>query len=241
MFKYKFAVDVGSQNTGGHIDTIAYGSRIVSFRRCIVMLGLLLASSTIINAQHPGYNPISNLNDFKKEFAVQSAKINSITSGFKQEKILTALTEKITSTGNFKFKRNNKVRIEYTKPFSYLMIMNGDKMMVKDQQKETQINVKSNKLFQQINRIMVDCIQGTILESKDFTTCVFENDKTYLLEMTPVTKGLKDFFKTIILTVERSDYSVRAIEMNEPSGDQTIITFTDKKLNGQVPDEVFAL
>lgn len=206
-----------------------------------MVCGLLLISTISVSAQYTGYKPISDLNAFKKEFALQSAKINTITSGFKQEKILSALTEKITSSGNFKFKRTNKVRIEYTKPFSYLMVMNGEKLVVKDDQKETRVNVKSNKLFQQINRIMVDCIQGTILDSKDFTTKVFENDKAYLLEMTPVTKGLKDFFKTIVLTVEKKDYSVRAIEMNEPAGDQTIITFTDKKLNDQVSDEIFAL
>jgi outer membrane lipoprotein-sorting protein len=201
----------------------------------------LLSIGVNAMAQYPGYRPVSNLADFKKEFAAQSAKINSITSSFTQEKVLTALTEKITSTGNFKFKRTNRVRIEYIKPFSYLMIMNGDKMKVKDEQKESHVNVKSNKLFQQINRIMIDCVQGTILDSKDFTNRVLENDKTFLLEMTPVSKGLKDFFKTIVLIVDKNDSSVQSIQMNEPSGDQTIITFTDKKINGQVPDEVFAL
>jgi outer membrane lipoprotein-sorting protein len=205
-----------------------------------VVCGLFLLSGQA-NAQYAGYQSVADLPAFRKEFAVQSSKINSITSNFTQEKVLIALTEKITSNGNFKFKRSNKVRIEYTKPFSYLMIMNGDKMMVKDDQKETRVNVRSNKLFQQINRIMVDCIQGTILDSKDFTTRVFENEKTYLLEMRPVSKGLKDFFQTILLVVEKKDYSVHSIEMNEPAGDNTIITFTNKKLNDQVPDEVFAL
>jgi outer membrane lipoprotein-sorting protein len=184
---------------------------------------------------------VSDVASFKKEFAIQSAGIHSITSGFKQEKILSALTEKITSTGNFKFKRSNKVRIEYTKPFSYLMIMNGDKILVRDDQKESRVNVRSNKLFQQINRIMMDCIQGTILDSKDFTNQVWENDKNYLLEMKPVSKGLKDFFQTIVVIVEKKDHSVQAIQMNEPAGDETIITFTDKKINDQVSDEVFAL
>jgi outer membrane lipoprotein-sorting protein len=119
--------------------------------------------------------------------------------------------------------------------------MNGDKMMVKDEQKQTQVNVKSNKLFQQINRIMIDCIQGSILDSKDFTTRVFENDRTYLMEMRPTSKALKDFFQTILLVVEKMDYSVHSIEMNEPTGDNTIITFTNKKLNEQLPDSVFAL
>lgn len=192
-------------------------------------------------AQYPGYQPVSDLPVFKKTFAVQSAKVASIKSDFTQEKILTAITEKITSTGKFWFKRNNRVRIEYLKPFTYLMIMNGDKLLVRDNDKENTINVKSNKLFQQVNRIMIDCVQGTILDSKDFTTKVFENDKLYLLEMTPSSKTLREFFQTILLRVEKKDYSVQSIEMNEPAGDKTIISFTNKKLNEAVADTIFAL
>jgi outer membrane lipoprotein-sorting protein len=154
---------------------------------------------------------------------------------------LVALTEKITSTGKFWFKRNNRVRIEYEKPFRYLMVMNGDKMLIRDNDRENKINVKSNKLFQQVNRIMIDCVQGTILDSKDFTTKIFENDRLYLLEMTPSSKALREFFETIVLSVEKSDYSVRSIEMNEPAGDKTVISFENKKLNEQVADAVFAL
>ena len=88
---------------------------------------------------------------------------------------------------------------------------------------------------------MIDCVQGTILDSKDFTTKVFEDGKVYLLEMTPTSKALREFFQTILLTVEKSDYSVKSIEMNEPAGDKTVISIKKKKLNEQVADAVFAL
>ena len=211
----------------------------------LVKVMLLLISSTCISnsvvAQHGGYTAISDFPAFKKQFSLESAKVLSITSDFTQDKTLTALTEKITSSGKFWFKRSNKVRIEYVKPFAYLMIMNGDKILVRDHEKENKINVKSNKLFQQVNRIMIDCVQGTILDSKDFSTKVFENDKVYLLEMTPSAKTLREFFQTIVLSVEKSNYSVKAIEMNEPSGDKTIISFKNKKLNEQLSDAIFAL
>lgn len=204
-------------------------------------IGLLLIVSVESFGQYSGYKPVADLTTFKKTFTSESARVMTITSDFTQEKILSALTEKITSTGKFWFKRNNRVRIEYLKPFSYLMIMNADKIHVRDNQKENTINVKSNKVFQQVNRIMIDCVQGTILESKDFSTKVFENEKVYLLEMTPASKSLRDFFQTILLKVDKRDYSVNTIEMNEPGGDQTIISFHNKKLNEQVGDAVFAL
>jgi outer membrane lipoprotein-sorting protein len=88
---------------------------------------------------------------------------------------------------------------------------------------------------------MIDCVQGTILDSKDFTSVVYENENTYQLEMTPTSKILSGFFQMIILKVDKKDYSASSIEMNEPSGDMTIIRFTNKQINAEVSDTVFAL
>lgn len=202
-------------------------------------IGFIGLASLSIDAQHPGYTSIPDIAVFKKQFASESAKVTSIACDFSQEKTLTALTEKITSTGKFWFKRSNKLRLEYTKPFVYLIVMNGDKMLVRDNQKENRINVKSSKLFQQVNRIMMDCVQGNILDSKDFTTLVFENGTSFLLEMTPVSKTLREFFQTIVLMVDKKDYSAKSIAMNEPMGDSTLILFEHKKLNEPISDTVF--
>lgn len=206
----------------------------------LLTLGFLLLNSGAA-AQFKGYSPVSDLESFRKSFAERSGRIQTIVSNFRQEKQLIALTETIASTGQFWFRRSDQVRIDYKKPFVYRMIMNGDKILIKDEQKENRINVRSNKLFQQVNRIMLDCIQGSILSSKDFSTRVFENDAYYLLELTPTGKGIRDFFEVILLKVDKTDYSVSSIEMSEPGGDKTLMTFTEKKLNVPVADEVFAL
>ncbi len=208
---------------------------------CLLLAMLYLLSFEKTFSQHAGYKPTADFASFKSQFKTESLKIVSISSEFTQEKILVALTEKIKSEGKFIFKRDNKIRIEYEKPFSYLMMMNGDRMLVRDNQKENRINVKSNKLFQQINRIIIDCVQGSMLDSKDFTVKVFEDSNTYLLEMTPTSKALSHFFKTIVLLVEKKDYSAKSIEMREPNGDKTVITFINKKLNAEIADAVFAL
>jgi outer membrane lipoprotein-sorting protein len=212
----------------------------MNYRQLVLPVAILLFAITA-SAQYAGFKPVDDLASFKKQFSVEAKKISSIKSNFVQEKNLALLEEKISSEGKFTFKRDNKVRIEYTKPFQYLMIMNGDQMLVRDNQRESKVNVKSNKLFQQVNKIMVDCVQGTMLDNKDFTFKVFQNDKNYLLEMTPVGKTLKEFFQTIIIYVEKKDYSVFSIDMREPSGDNTMIKFLQKELNASIPDNVFAV
>jgi outer membrane lipoprotein-sorting protein len=202
---------------------------------------ILLVFCISMNCQAQQYSKVGDFSSFRKKFSTEASRINTITSTFTQEKVLVALTEKITSTGTFAFKRTNKVRIEYVKPFVYLMIMNGDKMKIRDDEKESTVNMRSNKMFRQINSVIMDCIQGTILDSKDFTSEVFENEDSYLLKMTPVSKNLKEFFETINVVVDKHDYSVVSIEMNEPSTDKTVMKFTNKKINQPVSDAVFDL
>jgi len=217
--------------------------RLIALKIALVIMCLcccsLWSQGMAMVDQYPGFTLVSNTTQFKMQFKEASVKIQTVKSEFIQEKTLLALTEKITSQGKFWFKRNNKVRLDYVTPFTYRMIINGDKVLIKDDHKENRINVRSNKLFQQINKIMLDCLQGNILESKDFTTRVFENEGGYLLELTPVSKNLKEFFRNIVLIIEKKDYSVRSMALNEPSGDKTLMTFTNKSLNAPLPDETF--
>lgn len=151
------------------------------------------------------------------------------------------LADKITSKGKFWFKKSNQVRMEYTQPYPYLMVINKDRIFVKDKQKESTINTRSNKMFQQINRVMIDCMQGTVFSNPDFSTRLFENRSDVLIEMTPLTKGLKEMFSHINLLVDKKDFSVASIQMNEPSGDNTLIRFTNKEQNVQLPDNLFTV
>lgn len=187
------------------------------------------------------FRPIENTEAFKKQFETESKKIESIKSDFVQEKTMTMLTEKIVSRGDFNFKRADKVRIEYKTPYSYLMIINGNQMFSKDGNKESRVNVSSNKMFRQVNRIIVDCVQGTILYNMDFTSKILESESLYVLELTPQTKALKDFFQIIRIQIEKKDYSVSLIELNEQGGDRTTMRFSNKHFNQAMNDEIFTL
>ena len=209
--------------------------------RKIFFLAILILSVFISQAQYAGFSPLADAAKFKTEFAAASQKTLTIKSNFTQEKELSMLAEKITSKGKFWFKKDNMVRMEYVQPYQYLMIINKDKVYVKDAQKENKISARSNKLFQQINKIMIDCMQGTTLNNPDFKTRLFENKGNYLVELVPVVKGLKDLFKHINVLVDKKDFSVNSIEMLELSGDNTTIQFLNKELNTNLQDALFTI
>ena len=207
--------------------------------RKLLLIFSLLAVAIIADAQYAGYTPVTDLVKFKTAFAAVALKTTSIKSDFAQDKNLSMLSEKITSKGNFWFKKDSRVRMEYTQPFKYLMILNKDKVYVKDGAKESKVSTKSNKMFQQINKIMIDCMQGTMLDNTDFKTRVFENKTAALVELTPVSKGMKAMFKSINVVVDKKDFSVTSIQMLELSGDNTIMRFTNKELNAAIADNLF--
>ena len=209
--------------------------------RKIILTVFVLVITISLKAQYAGYTPVADLSKFKLDFSVATQKASSIKSDFVQEKNLSMLAEKIISKGKFWFKKESQVRMEYTQPYQYLMIINKDKVFVKDGQKENKISTKSNKLFQQINKIMIDCMQGTALNNPDFKTRVFENKNNSLVELTPVAKGLTSLFKSINIIVDKKDFSVSSIQMQELSGDNTLLRFTNKELNVTIPDTLFII
>ena len=209
--------------------------------RKIFFLLFMCIAVTAVYAQHTGYRPVADMAAFKIQFTAAAKQTQSVKADFVQEKNLSLLSEKISSKGRFWFKKDNLVRMEYNQPFQYLVVINKNNVLVKDGQKENKISTKSNKLFQQINRMMVDCVQGTALSNPDFTVAAFENAGAWLVELTPVVKGMKDYFKNINIVLSKKDYSVNRLEMYEQSGDNTIISFTNKELNASIADTLFAI
>jgi outer membrane lipoprotein-sorting protein len=207
----------------------------------IYFLVVMIFIATGVKAQQGEYVPVRDLEKFKEQFTAVAAKVQTIKSDFTQEKNLSMLSEKIVSKGKFWFRKENLLRMEYTKPYEYLMILNKDNIYIKDGEKESRVSVKSNKIFQQINKIVIDCVQGQVFNNPDFNTTAFESKTAYKVELSPIGKTLKQFFTNIDVFIDKKDYSVTTIEMNENSGDNTILHFTDREYNTVIPDAVFAI
>ena len=175
----------------------------------------------------------------KAKIESMSKATTSIESDFVQEKNLSMLSEKITSKGHFVFKKENLLRWEYSTPSKYLIVINKEKITIKDEKKTTKYDMNSNKVFKEINDIMLSCVQGTIFKSNKFKTAYFENDKGYKLELLPQEKNMKETFKKINLYFDKTVTSVAKMEMVEKNDDITSLDFTNKKLNGPITETIF--
>ena len=178
----------------------------------------------------------------KKSVEEASDRTSTISATFVQEKEMSILDEKIRSTGKFYFKKEKMLRWEYVQPYSYIIVINNDRITVKDDKKTSHFDSRSNKVFSEVNRIIVGSIRGTLLyDEQNFKTSFFERGNSYVVTLAPLSAALKSSLKEITLFFNKKDFAVDRLEMTESTGDRTVIVFTEKKFNEPLADEKFIL
>jgi outer membrane lipoprotein-sorting protein len=201
-----------------------------------------LIFSCILYAQDKDFNEVNDINKTQTELAKLSENTNSIQSTFIQEKHLSFLTENIISKGEFYFQSPNQLRWEYSEPFNYIIVFNDKNILIKDENKLSTFDTESNKMFSEINNMMIGSIKGSLFtDSERFNVKYLENSSQYLLELDPKLPEMKSMIKTIEIYIDKSDISVSSIKMIESSDDYTSINFTNRIMNQQIDNSKFNL
>jgi outer membrane lipoprotein-sorting protein len=204
----------------------------------LIVLSLLMHFASWAQAPK-GFTAINQTGGLQSSLGKAAHTIKDISADFSQVKEMKMLQDKVSSKGRFYFKKDDKIRIEYTQPFEYLLVMNAGRITVKDENKTSKINTRNSKTMQSVNRIMMDCMSGNVMNNKDFSVAAFENSSQILLQLTPANAAMKNMFARIDVYIDKSDYTVAKLTMNEAGGDFTQMTFSNKKLNKGITDALF--
>jgi outer membrane lipoprotein-sorting protein len=205
------------------------------------ILLILFFCTQISIAQVNAFKPMKDVKGFTAKFDEVSKKLHSIKSDFVQEKHLSFMEDNIMSKGIFRYKKDNRVRLQYVTPFEYLMVLNNGKMYIKDGNKVNKFDTHSNKLFRQINDMMINTLNGDVLHSNEYAVSYLENESQYLLEMVPQDKTIQDIVSKIKIYVDKKNITVSKIEMIEKSGDFTLLSFLNVQQNTEIKDEEFVV
>lgn len=205
----------------------------------ILLISILIITSLNVQSQNSKFKKVTNTKVIVKKLNEASKKTKTIDSDFKQYKHMDILDNDIISDGHFSFQANDKVRWEYTLPYKYIIIINGSSMWINDGNKTKKYDTNSNKMFKEINDLMIGMLRGKILESNKFELEFFESKTQILAKLKPKTAEMKDFLSTMSLYFDKTDYNVSQIIMDELSGDYTKIQFLRKKINKELPKSIF--
>ena len=161
---------------------------------------------------------------------------------FTQTKSMKLLSKEMQSKGIMYFKRPNKLRWQYTSPYDYTFILNGDKVQIKSSKSTKNIDVQGNKMFRQITNIILNSVTGGSLKSSsDFNVEVYKKDNSYFAKLFPKKKEIKQLYQVIEIYFDPALTMVNSVRMVEKTGDETRVNLINTKLNVAVDEKMFAV
>lgn len=197
---------------------------------CLVTFTLSCWSQTMLSAEQQ-----KQVLD-KIDVAAQTMK--TMQCDFKQTKHMKLLSKNMESKGKMYFKQPDKLRWQYTSPYDYTFIINGDKVSLNTKQ----VDGRKNKMFRQITSIILRSITGGGLKSgSDFTVELYQADKNYFARLYPKKKEVKQVYQMIEIHFNAALTMVSRVAMVEKTGDTTTVVLSNTQNNTAIDESLFHL
>ena len=178
----------------------------------------------------------------KQKVNQTASAMKTMQCDFVQTKHLKMLNNDFVSHGKMYYQQSNKLRWEYTSPYSYTFILNNDQVLLKNKQRNDLIDVKQNKLFKEIVRIMMSCVIGNCLtDDKNYKVSVAAIGNEWVATLLPQRKDMKQMFPKLILHFNAKKSVVNNVELYDKNGEKTIIELKNIRINETIPSNMFAI
>ncbi len=170
------------------------------------------------------------------------SRLHSMSCSFVQTKHLSLLSDKMVSEGRMYYSQPDRLRWEYTSPYKYLFIFNGNKVYVGNDSRKDVIDTNTNKIFKEVARIMMSTVTGTALSNAaDFDTEAAEEKGSWVVTLVPRKKEMRRMFAKITMTFSKSASMISELSIYEKNGDRTDIKFKDVLSDAKVDESLFSI
>jgi outer membrane lipoprotein carrier protein len=197
---------------------------------------LILVSLLWIPLTAKGAAPISADEVVKRLREIQE-KTKDFSADIHQEKKLSLLKEKIISRGKIRFKKPDKVSIEFFHPESSQMVFDGKTVLLyyKEEKLAERYSLRSNPIAERYLLFSKDPFQEKLAEWK-----ILEDRESFLvMEITPKVKD--PLFVKTRLRVSKKDWMLIGMDMVEKNGDTTSIRYSNMKVNTGLTESDFEI
>lgn len=161
-----------------------------------------------------------------------AASMQCMQCHFTQQKTMAMLSEPAVSEGLMSYDAPDKMRWEYTSPYSFALVVNGKEMTKITDGVEEVLDAKSGRMYQGIVNIIMSSATGKKLFDKTtFDVDIKDIDGFWKAEMTPKKRDMKRMFSMLTFYFSKDDNIIKKVEMTEAGGDVTLIQFYDMKIN----------
>ena len=175
----------------------------------------------------------------KAKVKAHATTINTLVSDFTQYKHLDFLSNDIVTSGKLAFKSPNTVKWAYTTPFKYSVLFKNDKLFINDEGKKSDVDLGSNKMFKQLNSLIINSVKGDMFDDNEFDILYFKQELNSEVHFSPKDKEFSKYIKAFHIVFNDEGHVVE-LKMIEPSEDHTKIVFNNRKINTSLSDAIFA-
>ena len=162
----------------------------------------------------------------------QAASMQCMNCRFTQQKTMAMLAEPTVSEGLMNYNSPDKMRWEYTSPYSFALLVDGEKITKIIDGNEEVLDAKSGRMYQGIVSIIMSSATGQKLFDKSmFDVAITDDGEFWKAEMKPKKHNMKRMFSMLTFNFAKSTNIINKVEMDEASGDVTTIQFYDMKIN----------
>jgi outer membrane lipoprotein carrier protein len=172
-----------------------------------------------------------------RQLARTQREVEDFTADLIQEKRLSLLKENVVSHGVIQFKRPNKVLIELFNPDPSLMVVDGNFLWLyfKRERVAQRYRVGNTPMLNRYLMILDNPLTGEWAK----LASIRREDDFAVLEVAP--GEAEGIFSKITFWVSTHDWLIRKLVLHEKSGDLTILSYENIRVNTGIPDSHFTL
>lgn len=190
----------------------------------LYLIGFLILTSILGFAQ-------SN-DEIMEMLTQQAASMRCMNCRFTQQKTMAMLAEPTVSEGLMSYNAPDKMRWEYTSPYSFALLVDGEKITKITDGNEEVLDAKSGRIYQGIVNIIMSSATGQKLFDKSmFDVAITDDGEFWRAEMKPKKHNMKRMFSLLTFYFGKDNNIISKVEMTEAGGDVTTIQFYDMKIN----------
>ena len=161
-----------------------------------------------------------------------AASMQCMNCHFTQQKTMAMLAEPTVAEGLMSYNSPDKMRWEYTSPYSFALLVDGEKITKITDGNEEILDAKSGRMYQGIVNIIMSSATGQKLFDKSmFNVDIQDVGDFWKAEMLPKKHNMKRMFAMLTFYFGKDDNIIKKVEMTEAGGDVTTIQFYDMKIN----------
>ena len=203
---------------------------------------LLLLAFYLPMAAQKDLKPLASTAEFQERLKKEAASLSSIESDFTQEKFLDVFNEKVLSKGRFYYKQENMIRMDYTLPVDYQIIINGQELKIVSEGKSNVVNLGSNQMMNEMKGMLAACMVGDLSSmTSAYKLEYYESPSLYVVKIRPVSKSVQAYISEIVISIDKKNMAVQTLRLSENAKDYTEYHFTNQKYNTLTGDEKFVI